>query len=130
MSEPEASLAHREHQMPESYSARQRLFRSSLFQDQVADRLELDRGLVYPAINAMVHAGMVPCRLSRNEKALAVDGAMILAAIGGRQALEASIVRVGCTLCAMAIQHEIEARPTYSQLPDQSRSGPTSPRYS
>ncbi|MDX3965524.1 MAG: hypothetical protein QHD01_02855 [Bradyrhizobium sp.] len=95
--------------MSDSFSARRQLFQSALFQDQVADRLELDRGLVYPAINAMLQADMIPCRLSRNHKALATDGAMILAAIGGRQSLAASIVRVGCAVCAMNMQHEIGA---------------------
>jgi hypothetical protein len=92
--------------MSDSYAERRRLFRSRLFRDQVADRLELDASLVVPAIDALTEADMIPCRLSRNAKALAVDGAMILAAIGGRQSRPASIVRVGSTLCSMTLQHE------------------------
>lgn len=59
-----------------------------------------------PAIAASVEADLIPARLSRNDRALAVDGATILAAIGGRQSRGASIVRTGLTLCAMTMQHE------------------------
>ncbi|MFC7700422.1 hypothetical protein ACFQX9_27450 [Bradyrhizobium sp. GCM10028915] len=92
--------------MSDAYTERQRLYRSSRFRSQVADRLELDGCLVVPAIAAFVEADLIPARLSRNDRALAVDGATILAAIGGRQSRGASIVRTGLTLCAMTMQHE------------------------
>lgn len=92
--------------MSASYSERERLFSSSSFKAQVADRLELENNLVISAIEAVLGAGLIPCRLSRNDRALAVDGATILAAIGGRQSTKDSIVRVGAKLCAMTMQQE------------------------
>jgi hypothetical protein len=92
--------------MLDSYSERRELFSTTLFQEQVADRLQLDGRLVAPAIQAMVEADMLPCRLSRDEKALAVDGSLILAAIGGRQSRPTSTVRVGSTLCSMTLRNE------------------------
>jgi len=92
--------------MPDAYDERRRLFRSRLFHDQVADRLQLDGSLVAPAIKAMIEADMLPCRLSGSAQALAVDGAVILAGIGSRRSHPASIVRAGTEFCGMTLRCE------------------------
>ena len=90
-----------------SWNAREMIFRSLWFPEEVAHRLELDEELVTHSIGAVLEAGNVPCSIGNNSDSLAVDGATMLLAIGSRQSSSESTVRVARRLATMALQCEI-----------------------
>jgi hypothetical protein len=73
------------------------------FRREAAERLNLDRGMVKQAINALVVAGVVPCTRQDDAEALSVDGAWLLMAIGSRVRPDA-IARVTPRFAEMTLQ--------------------------
>lgn len=88
----------------EPQGARRSLFGSHQFSKQIAAATELDAGVVANACRALVAAGLIPCAAAENTDALATEGAMVLMAIGGRQAQPDAIVRVLARLDNMTHQ--------------------------
>jgi hypothetical protein len=86
-----------------SSAARRKLFETQGFRREAAERLNLDRGMVKKAINALVVAGVVPCTRPHNAEALAVDGAWLLMGIGSRVRPDA-IARVTPRFAEMTLQ--------------------------
>ena len=91
----------------ESCEARRTLFETTDFREEVAERLNLDIAKISPPIEALLQAGVIPCKRPGNAEALGVDATKILLAIGSQQASPASIVRVSERLGAMTLQGEI-----------------------
>jgi len=106
----------------ESCEARRKLFETTEFRDEVAERLNLDIAKIAPPIEALLQAGVIPCKRQDNAEALGVDGAKILLAIGGQQAGPGSVVRVSERLGKMTLQAEISD-------PKNAESGRTFPRW-
>lgn len=90
---------------------RRRLFRSHRFRRELAWRLELNGGLITHSLDALLGADVIPCDLSENAEALAVDGAAVLMAIGSQQMHPASTLRVSARLTAMTLRCEVGGPP-------------------
>lgn len=88
----------------EPQDARRSLFGSRQFSKQIAAATELDAEVVANACGALVATGLIPCAAEENTDALATEGAMVLMAIGGRQAQPDAIVRVLARLSNMTHQ--------------------------
>lgn len=101
-----------------SRHARELIFRAPWFQDEVAGRLELEEPLISRAIEAILAAGILPSSFHANSKALAVDAATMLLAIGTRQTRPESTCRVAKRLEAMRQQCEIGSQPELDEKAD------------
>jgi hypothetical protein len=91
-----------------SSQARRKLFETQGFRREAAERLNLDRGMVKQAINALVVAGVAPCTRPDNAEALAIDGAWLLMGIGSRVRPDA-IARVTPRFASMTLQIDGES---------------------
>ncbi len=65
-------------------AARKKLYEVRGFRREAAERLNLDPRMVNDAIEALAAAGVVPCTLTDNAQALAMDGVWMLLGIGSR----------------------------------------------
>lgn len=83
--------------------ARRKLFKTPEFRDEAAERLNLDKAMVFNAIAALLAAGSIPCARADNAEALAVDGARLLIAIGSQVRPDA-IARVTARFAEMTLQ--------------------------
>lgn len=93
--------------------ARRNLFRTPRVVQHVGRATGQDPRIIESACNALLEAGLLPCASGGKADALAIDGAVVLMALGSRQTEPDTIVRVVSRLREMTHQVTIgPARPS------------------